>query len=123
MEESKPINFYDIIDIQYGEKENEVKYILKNNQSFTENFDKNNKFVDPSYDAVFKSIFSDGNIFNKKEGKDRLLNLLNSIIFPKEKTKKFINITFYQNESNIMTTEKRGLLRLDISYQATISGG
>ena len=62
MEESKPINFYDIIDIQYGEKENEVKYILKNNQSFTENFDKNNKFVDPSYDAVFKAIFSDGNM-------------------------------------------------------------
>ena len=46
MEKGKPINFYDIIDIQYGEKENEVKYILKNNQSFTENFDNNNKFVD-----------------------------------------------------------------------------
>lgn len=122
MEESKSINFYDIIEIHDGEKENEVEYILKNNESYIEKYDKTNKFVDPSYDAVFKTIFSEDKILNQKDGKARLINLLNSIIFPKEKTKRFTKITFHQNENNIMTIEKRGLLRFDISCQALISG-
>ncbi len=49
----------------------------------------------------------DTKLINKKDGKARLLNLLNSLIFPKEQETKFTNLVYNSNESNILTIVKQ----------------
>ena len=121
MEKDYTINFTDILNIQKGEKPNEFKYFLKNSKCYNEISEKNTQFVDPSYDSVFKTVFMGSEFFNGKNGKDRLLNLLNSLIFPKEKGIKFTNLSYNSNESNALTIKKSDVLRFDISCDATIT--
>ena len=94
------INFSDIIGSEIEEKENICKYALKNQKEYLEDIDLSSQFIDPSYDPVFKKLFSDGYSFNSKKGIDRLRDLLNSIIFPNSNDKIFVNITYNSNESN-----------------------
>ena len=107
MEKNSTINFSDILNIQKGKEENEFKYILKNSKCYEEISNKDTRFVDPSFDSVFKFIFMDTKLINKKDGKARLLNLLNSLIFPKEQETKFTNLVYNSNESNILTIVKQ----------------
>lgn len=114
----KGINFSDIIGMEKRNNSFELK--LKDGESLSEPLIPNIKFVDPSFDSVFKNIFCQGNIINNKSGKERLINLLNSLIFPNEKEIRFTNISYISNESNPLTIEKNGGLRFDISCKATI---
>ena len=115
-----PINFTDIIGVKEDKHEKTCKYILLNQEPYYEEKNLSSQFVDPSYDPIFKKLFSDGFPFNGKKGIDRLLDLLNSIIFPNEENKKFINIIYNSNESNNLDANKKGNLRLDISCKGTI---
>ena len=94
------INFSDIIGVEEEKYKTLYKYMLRNQKPYIEEIELSSQFVAPSYDSIFKKIFSDGYSFNGKKGIDRLIDLLNSIIFPNDKDKKFINIVFNSNESN-----------------------
>ena len=59
MEKNSTINFSDILSIQKGKEENEFKYIFKNSKCYEEIINKDTRFVDPSFDSVFKIIFMD----------------------------------------------------------------
>ena len=57
-----------------------------------------------------------------KDGNARLLNLLNSLIFPQQKDKHFIEIGSVSNEKSKINIDKKnaGILRFDISCKATL---
>lgn len=116
--EDKIIYFSDIIGMEKRSNSFEVK--LKNGESLTELLGSTDKFVDPSFDSIFQNIFCEGNSINNKSGKERLINLLNSLIFPNEKEIKFINISFTSNQNNLLTIGKKGGFRFDILCKATI---
>ena len=100
--EPKYVEFSEIVKIEEGKTKSEIKFILENGEIITENIHSCSKFVEPSYDSVFKTIFGDGNFINEKEGKDRLINLLNSLIFPNEESK-IIDINSISNENSKIT--------------------
>ena len=118
----KNIKFSEIVKIEKGKLEDEINFILENGEIITEKIESCSKFVDPAYDSVFKAIFGDGNIIDEKGGKERLLNLLNSLLFPNEETKGFIDIHSISNEKSKITTKQNnsGILRFDISCKATL---
>ena len=119
---TKYVEFSEIGKIEKGKIKGEIKFILKNGEIITENINSCSKFVEPTYDSVFKSIFGDGNLINEKEGKDRLINLLNSLIFPNEESKCIIDINSISNEKSKITkdSDNSGIMRFDISCKATI---
>ena len=116
------INFHDIIKIEKGEKYDEIKFTLQNGKFIKAKTNDCNKFVDPSYDIVFKAIFGEGIICIEKNGNDRLLDLLNSLIFPQKKDEHFVDVTPVSNEKGkICKGDKNaGILRFDISCKATL---
>ena len=118
----KNIKFSEIVKIEKGKLKDEINFILENGKIITEKIESCSKFVDPAYDSVFKAIFGDGNIIDEKGGKERLLNLLNSLLFPNEETKGFIDIHSISNEKSKITTKQNnsGILRFDISCKATL---
>ena len=118
----KNIKFSEIVKIEKGKLKDEINFILENGEIITEKIESCSKFVDPAYDSVFKAIFGDGNIIDEKGGKERLLNLLNSLLFPNEETKGFIDIHSISNEKSKITTKQNnsGILRFDISCKATL---
>ena len=118
----KNIKFSEIVKIEEGKLKDEINFILENGEIITEKIESCSKFVDPAYDSVFKAIFGDGNIIDEKGGKERLLNLLNSLLFPNEETKGFIDIHSISNEKSKITTKQNnsGILRFDISCKATL---
>ena len=118
----KNIKFSEIVKIEKGKLKDEINFILENGEIITEKIESCSKFVDPAYDSVFKEIFGDGNIIDEKGGKERLLNLLNSLLFPNEETKGFIDIHSISNEKSKITTKQNnsGILRFDISCKATL---
>ena len=118
----KDIEFSEIAKIEKGKLKNEINFILENGEIITEKIESCSKFVDPAYDSVFKAIFGDGNIIDEKGGKERLLNLLNSLLFPNEESKCFIDIHSISNEKSKITTKQNnsGILRFDISCKATL---
>ena len=120
---TKYVEFSEIGKIEKGKIKGEIKFILKNGEIITENINSCSKFVEPAYDSVFKSIFGDGNLINEKEGKDRLINLLNSLIFPNEESKCIIDINSISNEKSKITkdSDNSGIMRFDISCMAKIS--
>ena len=115
------INFVNIIDMEKPNIDGAITYKLKDGKSLSEIIDISERFIDPSYDSVFKTIFGDGNTVNNINGNQRLLDLLNSIVYANNTSKKFIKITTRSNEANIMDKETKGMLRLDISCEAKIS--
>ena len=119
--EPKYVEFSEIVKIEEGKTKSEIKFILENGEIITENIHSCSKFVEPSYDSVFKTIFGDGNSINEKEGKDRLINLLNSLIFPNEESK-IIDINSISNEKSKITKDQdnSGIMRFDISCKATV---
>ena len=119
--EPKYVEFSEIVKIEEGKTKSEIKFILENGEIITENIHSCSKFVEPSYDSVFKTIFGDGNSINEKEGKDRLINLLNSLIFPNEESK-IIDINSLSNEKSKITKDQdnSGIMRFDISCKATV---
>ena len=118
----KNIKFSEIVKIEKGKLKDEINFILENGEIITKKIESCSKFVDPAYDSVFKAIFGDGNIIDEKGGKERLLNLLNSLLFPNEETKGFIDIHSISNEKSKITTKQNnsGILRFDISCKATL---
>ena len=118
----KKVEFSEIVKIESGESKDEINFTLENGEIITENIKSCSKFVDPSYDSVFKTIFGDGNFIDETEGKKRLLNLLNSLIFPNEEEKCFIEIRSISNEKSKITTknDNSGLMRFDISCKAIV---
>ena len=64
----KNVEFSEIIKIQLGKISGQIKFILENGEVITENIKSCLKFVDPSYDSVFKAIFEDGNVLEEKDG-------------------------------------------------------
>ena len=118
----KNIKFSEIVKIEKGKLKDEINFILENGEIITEKIESCSKFVDPAYDSVFKAIFGDGNIIDEKGGKERLLNLLNSLLFPNEETKGFIDIHSISNEKSKIITKQNnsGILRFDISCKATL---
>ena len=119
--EPKYVEFSEIVKIEEGKTKSEIKFILENGEIITENIHSCSKFVEPSYDSVFKTIFGDGNFINEKEGKDRLINLLNSLIFPNEESK-IIDINSISNEKSKIKKDQdnSGIMRFDISCKATV---
>ena len=119
--ETNSIEFCEINKIETNKEKNEIKFILKNGKIIIKKTESCAKFVDPSYDSVFKAIFGDGNEIEGIKGDSRLLDLLNSLIFPKEKDKAFIEVMSISNEkSKIKENNKTnsGILRFDISCKA-----
>ena len=92
-------------------------YLSDNREIVTHNY---SQIVDPSYDQVFKKIFEEGNVFNKIEGKQRLISFLNSIIFPDtENDPRIYEIERLSNEStNMNIGNSLGSLRYDILCKA-----
>ena len=119
----KKVEFSDIIKIELGEIKGQIKFTLESGTIITENIESCSKFVDPSYDSVFKAIFEDGNVLEGIEGNQRLLNLLNSLIFPNEESKCFIEIKSISNEKSKITPNQNnsGIMRFDISCRAKVS--
>lgn len=119
----KTVEFSEIIKIELGEKDDEIKFILESGEIITEKIKSCLQFVDPSYDTVFKTIFQEGDILGKIGGSERLLNLLNSLIFPNEKSKSFTEIKSISNERSKMSPnqDNSGILRFDISCRATVT--
>ena len=114
------IKFYDIFAI---EKNNNINYVFHyaNNQSSEQDLDKCQTFVDPSYDSIFKNIFASNNMISGITQEQRVVSLLNSIIFPdNSEKKKFISAKKIFNESNKMRKDSYGCLKFDISMEATI---
>ena len=120
--EKNSINFHEIIKVEKAEKDYKIKLTLQNGDIIKTKKNDCIQFVDPSYDKVFKAIFGEGNECNGKNGNDRLLNLLNSLIFPKEKDKCFINVTSVSNEMGKISkgNKNSGILRFDISCRVTL---
>jgi len=118
----KSINFHEIIKIEEAENDDEIKFTLQNRNIIKTKKNDCIQFVDPSYDKVFKAIFGEDNVCNEKNGNDRLLNLLNSLIFPQQKDKYFTKVTSVCNEKGKINkgNENSGILRFDISYKATL---
>ena len=81
------IKFYDIVAI---EKNNNINYVFHyaNNQRDEQDLDNCEKFVDPSYDSIFKNIFASNNMMSGITQEQRVVSLLNSIIFPDNSEKK-----------------------------------
>ena len=119
----KKVEFSDIIKIELGEIKGQIKFILESGTIITENIESCSKFVDPSYDSVFKAIFEDGNVLERIDGNKRLLNLLNSLIFPNETSKCFTEIQSISNEKSKITQNQNnsGIMRFDISCRAKVS--
>ena len=114
------IKFYDIVAI---EKNNNINYVFHyaNNQRDEQDLDNCEKFVDPSYDSIFKNIFASNNKMLGISQEQRVVSLLNSIIFPdNSENKKFISAKTIFNESNKMRKDSYGCLKFDISMEATI---
>ena len=79
------------------------------------------KFVDPSYDSIFKNIFAMNNTIMEITQEQRVVSLLNSLIFPNNSEgKKFISAKTIFNESNQMRKDSYGCLKFDISMEAII---
>ena len=116
--ENDSMNFSDIIKIE--KSENDYIFKLKENKEISQNIDECDKFIDPSFDQVFKEIFSPTINSKEKSGNDRLLSLLNSLLFPNEEENKFIKVVPWGNESPIMNDKNFGCLKFDISCQATM---
>ena len=121
---SKPntIKFSRITKIEKGEK-NIINFILENGETINENIESCVKFIDPSYDSVFKTIFNDGESLEGIDGKTRLLDLLNSLIFPTDKNKYIAEIISIGNEKGNITEKYKDnseILRYDISCKAKI---
>ena len=85
-ESQDKINFYDICKIEKTENDGEIKFTLEDGKTTITS--DCICIADPSYDCVFKTIFGEGNKCLGIDGNARLLNLLNSLIFPN----KMINI-------------------------------
>ena len=68
------INFHEIIKIEEEENDDEIKFTLQNRNIIKAKRNDCIQFVDPSHDKVFKAILKEGNIYNEKDGNDRLLN-------------------------------------------------
>ena len=118
----KNVEFSEIIKIQLGKISGQIEFILENGEVITENIKSCLKFVDPSYDSVFKAIFEDGNVLEEKDGSHRLLDLLNSLIFPNEPSKRIIEIKYISNEKGKITEKQDnlGIMRFDISCKVKI---
>ena len=114
------INFNDIFKIEKGDKIGEIKFTLKDgNTTITSDC---NRIADLSYDCVFKTIFGEGNECLEIDGNARLLNLLNSLLFPQKKDKYFIEVVSVSNEKSKISTDSlnSGMLGFDISCRATL---
>ena len=116
------INFHEIIKIEEEENDDEIKFTLQKRNIIKIKKSECIQFVDPSYDSVFKEIFGEGNVCNEKNGNDRLLNLLNSLIFPQQEDKYFTKVTSVINEKGKISkgNKNSGILRFDISCKATL---
>jgi len=120
--EINSINFHEIIKIEEEENDDKIKFTLQNRNIIKIKKNECIQFVDPSYDTVFKDIFGEGNVCNEKNGNDRLLNLLNSLIFPQKEDKYFTQVTSVSNEKGKISkgNKNSGILRFDISCKATL---
>ena len=118
----KKVEFSDIIKIELGEIKGQIKFTLESGTIITENIESCSKFVDPSYDSVFKAIFEDGTDLENIDGNQRLLNLLNSSIFPNEESKCFTEVKSISNEKGKITKKQdnSGIMRFDISCIAKV---
>ncbi len=116
----KKVEFNEIIEIKLGEIEGQIKFILENGKIITENIESCLKFVDPSYDSVFKAIFEDEIPLEGIDGNQRLLNLLNSLIFPNEEFKCFTEVKYISEENKISEKKFNSVMRFDISCIAKV---
>jgi len=96
----------------YSEKDKESEkynFFLKDNIIYKAK--KINYIADPCYDSTFKILFGCEN------GKKRLIDLLNSIIFPDEdEDNEIIELTYINNEfTKFNKKNKRDTIRADIS--------
>lgn len=114
------INFCDIFKIEKGDKIGEIKFTLKDGTTTITS--DCNRIADLSYDCVFKTIFGEGNECLEIDGNARLLNLLNSLLFPQKKDKYFIEVVSVSNEKSKINMDNKnsGILRFDISCKATL---
>ena len=114
------INFNDIFKIEKGDKIGEIKFTLKDGTTTITS--DCNRIADLSYDCVFKTIFGEGNECLEIDGNARLLNLLNSLLFPQKKDKYFIEVVSVSNEKSKINMDNKnsGILRFDISCKATL---
>lgn len=74
--------------------------------------------ADPGYDQIFKKIFSTGNNVGGFSGEERLMSLLNSVLFPEAKENDFMirDIEYLPNESTVFEKKPNlGMLKFDLS--------
>ena len=122
--ETKSIQFSEIIKIEIDKSKKGINFILENGEIITEYIESCQKFIDPSYDSVFKTIFGDGNMIDGVNGNQRLLDLLNSLVFPKEINRRFTEIVSIGNEKGVIKPNNKtnsGIKRFDISCKVKVT--
>ena len=122
--ETKSIQFSEIIKIEIDKSKNAINFILENGEIISKDIESCQKFIDPSYDSVFKTIFGDGNMIDGVNGNQRLLDLLNSLVFPKEINRRFTEIVSIGNEKGVIKPKNKtnsGIMRFDISCKIKVT--
>ena len=117
MKKTQQFNFTELISIKKS-SENETRFILNEINEITEK--DINQVIEPTYDSIFKSIFTEESNVNGKNGRNRLLNMLNSILFPENEESKITEILLLPNEYHKISDEIVNCIKFDIACKAKI---
>ena len=101
------IDLLDILKVEGPEHNNTLKFTLRNK---SEIYSEYSSIVDPSYDQIFKRMFEDD---------QKLIHLLNSLLFPDDNENKIITIERISNENTIISNSLKGSFRFDVACKAT----
>ena len=92
---------------------NKPQYILNESKEIRE--EEIDQIVESTYDSIFKSIFTVENILNGKSDKDRLINMLNSILFPGNEESKIKETSLLPNEYHKISDNLVKYIKFDIT--------
>ena len=115
----KNINLY---EIQKGEfTEEGIIFELNDDKRMISN--ETISIGDPAYDATFKKIFEEGNKMKHISGSQRLVNFLNSILYPNKSEEYIMKVNKVSNEITALNANDSTCLRFDISCEAEVGPG
>ena len=117
LKEIKQIALIDLISIKKSIN-NKPQYILNESKEIRE--EEIDQIVESTYDSIFKSIFTVENILNGKSDKDRLINMLNSILFPGNEESKIKEISLLPNEYHKISDNLVKYIKFDITWKAKL---
>ena len=74
-------------------------------------------------DETFKKIFEEGNMTKQISGSQRLINFLNSILYPNKSEDHIIKVNKVSNEITDLKASDSSCMRFDISCEAEFGSG